>query len=185
MRVCAVGPTTADALARIELPPELVPDTFVAEALADALLGALAGGASGVRALLPRAEEGREVIPERLAAAGVQVDVVAAYRTVSQPDQAGELVRRVRKGEIDVLTFTSGSTARSFGHAWLEGASRPPGSVAWPEGIGVVVIGPATEAAMRGEGLPVHEVAESHTLEGLVLAVESWAARTGPEPGED
>ena len=53
-----------------------------AEALAEQLL---AEGMDGKRVLLARAEEAREVLPETLAKAGADVQVVSAYRTVPPP----------------------------------------------------------------------------------------------------
>ncbi len=177
LRVCAVGPRTAEALAELGLPPEIVPEAFVAESLVAAFLdsvGSADAEVGGIRALFPRAREGRDVIPEALRARGIVIDVVTAYGTVECREEANELARLVEARGVDLLTFTAGSTARSFGRAWQRRAAST-GLSAWPRGIGVVGIGPATAEAAREVGLPVDAVAHPHTLEGLVSAVENWA----------
>lgn len=167
VRICAVGPRTGDALSVAGLSPDILPERFVAEGVVKALLEAT--DLEGARILLPRAEEGREVIPAELEAAGASVDVVPAYRTDGDPEESGRLAELVSGGGVDVLTFTAGSAVRSFAMAWGR-RGRP-----LPDGVGVVALGPATADALEEEGLPVHGVADPHTLEGLVYALENWA----------
>ena len=73
--VAAIGPGTAAALAEHGVIADVVPDEFVAEGLAKALEGTVA-----TRALIARADEAREVLPEALRARGIEVDVLALYR---------------------------------------------------------------------------------------------------------
>src|SRR6185437_10972765 len=54
LKLAAIGPATAEALARYRLRADLVPDAFRSEALAEAL----AGAAAGQRILLARADRG-------------------------------------------------------------------------------------------------------------------------------
>ncbi|HSG82076.1 MAG TPA: uroporphyrinogen-III synthase, partial [Gemmatimonadota bacterium] len=63
----AIGPATAEALERRGVEARIVPDEYVAEAIAEALT---AGGVAGAKVLLPRAAGARQVLPERLRAAG-------------------------------------------------------------------------------------------------------------------
>jgi uroporphyrinogen III methyltransferase / synthase len=169
LRICAVGPATSAALETAGLPVSLVPGQFIAEGIVE---GLLAGGIQpGTRVLLVRAQEGRDVIPRSLEAFGVHVDVAPAYRTVEDPVAASELMEVLLTGELDVLTFTSGSGVRSFARAAGERGPLPPE-------IGCIVIGPATADVARELQVPVHAVAHPHTLEGLVTAVAEWAGRT-------
>ena len=64
LRLAAIGPATAEALARFHLHADLVPDAYRAEALA----AALAEQAAGRRLLLVRASRGRQVLAEEFAA---------------------------------------------------------------------------------------------------------------------
>ncbi|MBL9124894.1 MAG: uroporphyrinogen-III C-methyltransferase, partial [Planctomycetaceae bacterium] len=74
-RLAVMGPGTRAALAEFKLHADVEPDVRRAEALADAL----ASDARGKRFLLVRASRGREVLAERLTAAGGQVTQVVAY----------------------------------------------------------------------------------------------------------
>jgi uroporphyrinogen III methyltransferase/synthase len=69
VKLAAIGPGTADALAEYYLRADLQPTEYRAEALAESLLPA----AVGKRVLLLRASRGREVLAETLSAAGVVV----------------------------------------------------------------------------------------------------------------
>ena len=62
---------------------DVVPSSFVAEDLAAALLPLMAPGS---RVLLARAAQAREVLPETLARAGLQVEVVPVYQVKKPAD---------------------------------------------------------------------------------------------------
>ena len=106
VRVAAIGPGTAAALADRNVVADLIPEKYVAESLLEALSNEVGPERPG-RVLIPRAETARDVLPDGLAAAGWDVDVVPAYRTVApapDPDAAALLA------DAEVITFTSSST---------------------------------------------------------------------------
>ena len=152
VELAAIGPGTAEALARFNLAADLVPERFVAESL----LEAFPPGPG--RVLLPRAAEARDVLPDGLAAAGWQVDVVEAYRTVKAAPSAGTLAAA---RTADAITFTSSSTVTSY--LELAGSDAVPPIV--------VCIGPITAQTARDSGLKVDAEAEEHSIPGLVDAV--------------
>ena len=154
-KVAAIGPGTAAALAELRVVADLVPDRFVAEGM----LEAFPPGPG--RVLLARAEVARDVLPAGLAAAGWEVDVVDAYRTVAAP-VAPEQLERV--ASADAITFTSSSTVERFVEAAGIGAVPPV----------VACIGPVTAATARRLGLEVHVEAQEHTIAGLVDALNSF-----------
>jgi uroporphyrinogen III methyltransferase / synthase len=154
-RVAAVGPGTADALARWRVVADLVPPRAVAESVVEVFPAPPAGGG---RALLPRAAAGRDVLPDGLRAAGWTVDVVDAYRTEPQrlPPDALEAA-----AAADAICFTSASTVTG----WVDsggGPATPPV---------VACIGPVTAEAASAAGLTVTVVADPHTVAGLVEAL--------------
>jgi uroporphyrinogen III methyltransferase/synthase len=155
--VAAIGPGTARALEEHGIRADVVPERAVAEGLADAL-----AGVDAARALVVRAREGRELLPDTLRARGVQVDVLALYETVAEPLDAE--TARAAAG-ADYVTFTSASTVRFF----LAAA----GALAGPR---IASIGPATSAALRAAGLEPHVEADPHTPDGLVAALLADAA---------
>jgi uroporphyrinogen III methyltransferase/synthase len=158
-RVAAIGPATAEVLARGGIRADLVPERFVAESLLEALPAPVGVG----RILLARAEVARDVLPDGLRAAGWEVDVVDAYRTVAA---ALDEHARAALADADVVTFTSSSTVERFLDAF--GADAVPPVVA--------CIGPITSATARERGLTVDVEAEVHTVPGLVDALLAWAA---------
>jgi uroporphyrinogen III methyltransferase / synthase len=157
VRVAAIGPGTARALARHGVRADLVPHRFVAEALLDAFPPP---DGPDRRVLLARAEQARDVLPDGLRTLGYHVDVLALYRTrVAEPDPA--ILDQVRRGQVDAVTFTSSSTVRNF--VDLAGTLDPQPHV--------VSIGPITSATARELGLRVDAEATAHTIDGLVAAV--------------
>jgi uroporphyrinogen III methyltransferase/synthase len=164
--LAAIGPKTAEALRERGLVPDLVPNEYRGEAVADAVVDALGASARQARVLLPRAREAREVLPERLRAAGATVDVVEAYRTVLPPEEDQERIRQlVRDRAVDVLTFTASSTVRQL--VEIVGPSAP--ELLRP--CTLASIGPITTETAEGLGLRVDVTASRYTVAGLVQAL--------------
>ena len=159
-RIAAIGPATARALRERGIRTDVMPSQAVGEALAEAL-----ADLSVTRALVVRAREARDVVPDALRAHGAQVDVEPVYETVVQ-ELTSEQVAAV--AAADFITFTSASTVRNFLEsvgsttAWLElGESRPQ----------VVSIGPVTSAELRSRGIEPQREAEVHDIDGLIAAI--------------
>jgi uroporphyrinogen III methyltransferase/synthase len=161
-RVAAIGDATDEALRARGIVPDLVPPRFTSEALFEALRDA--GQIAGRRFLLARTDIAPEGFVERLRTAGGTVTAVTAYRTVPvEPDAAALAALRERR--VNVVVFTSASTARNFAatmRAHLGGL---------PDGVAYVSIGPETTKAACAEGLPVGLEAAPHTIPGLVQAM--------------
>jgi len=94
------------------------------------------------------------------------VDEVVAYRNQpANPSAEAEIIAELRRG-VDVVTLTSASTARGY--------SDLVDKYALPFPPVVACIGPETARVAVIKGLPVHVVAEVHTAEGLVDAIEAY-----------
>lgn len=159
-KIAAIGLKTSQALLERSVRADAVPQRYVAEDLADLLI---ASSGEGDRILLYRAQEARDVLPERLKAAGRPVTEVAAYKTVvaKEPDFGK------RVAESDIVTFTSASTVKGF--VQNLGSAEAAGKAC--AGKVIACIGPITAQAAKDAGLPVHVVAPVHTVEGLVEAL--------------
>jgi uroporphyrinogen-III synthase len=165
-RIAAIGPATAHALAERGVPPALVPDEHVSEAIVDAL-----GEVAGQWILLPRAEIGREVLADALGQRGAIVHELPVYRTVpAAPDP--EALAALQQG-VDIITFASGSAVRNF-VAQMAKAGLP--LAATVRGAAVACIGPITAQTARDLGLPVDVQAEVYTMDGLVEELERHLA---------
>jgi uroporphyrinogen III methyltransferase/synthase len=159
--VAAIGPGTARALERRGIRPDIVPERSIAESLLEALAET---DLAGRRALIARAAEARDVLPDGLHERGAEVDVVALYDAVEEEVGAAALADIAA---ADYVTFTSSSTVTRF----LEAT----GGV--PNGARVVSIGPVTTSTARDHGLEVHVEADRHDVDGLVEALLADAAR--------
>ena len=135
VKLAAIGPGTAAELAKYRLQADLMPEEYRAESLAEALLAQAPRG----RFLLARADRGRQVLPERLLAAGATVDQVVAYSTREIAQADPEIAAALTEGRIDWVTVTSSAIARSlaalFGAActkydWPASARSLPGCLA-------------------------------------------------------
>jgi len=158
-RVAAIGPGTAAVLREHGVIADVVPERFVAEGLVEAL-----AELPVARALIARAAEARDVLPEALRERGAEVDVIALYETVAEPLSNGELAAA---RAADYVTFTSSSTVRFF----FEAVGSEPLSRAR-----LVSIGPVTSAALRERGLEPDVEAARHDIEGVVDALVADAA---------
>ncbi len=183
-RLCAIGEATARALAARGLVAELT----AAESNSEGVVAALGEhGLSGATVLLPRAEGGREALPDGLRAAGATVDELTLYLSAPPAGPPAAAMALVREGKIDAVTFTSSSTVRNL--ATLLGPS-----LEGLRGAVVACIGPSTAEAAAEAGLPPDVVAEEHSVPGLVAALRAYlqsnagpataAARTGHVPSE-
>jgi uroporphyrinogen III methyltransferase/synthase len=168
--LAAIGPATARALGRYGVSADIVPERFVAESLVEALSERFDGGVAAVeRALIARAREARDVLPDALRARGIDVDVLALYETVAEPLAAPVLAEAL---EADYITFASSSTVRLFFEALGPGGALPATAR-------VVSIGPVTSGALREHGIQPHAEAARHDTEGLVDALLADAATRG------
>ena len=152
VRVAAVGPGTANALAAAGIVADLVPE----RSLAEGLVATFPHGPG--RVLLPQAAGARPVLADGLTAKGWTVTVAHAYRTVPATPSADLLASAAK---ADAIAFTSASTVTSYLAA--AGATAIPPVVA--------CIGPVTATAAEAEGLTVTATATDHTLDGLVAAL--------------
>jgi len=157
VRIAAIGPGTAEALATYRVVADLLPERFVAESLLEAFASVDTAEAGG-RVLLARAAVARDVLPDGLRAAGWSVDVVDAYRTLAETlDDA----RLAAIADADAVTFTSSSTVTNFCAAVAP--DRRPSTV--------ISIGPITSATAEANGMTVAAEADPHTIDGLVSAL--------------
>jgi uroporphyrinogen III methyltransferase/synthase len=162
IRVATIGPETAAALEEVGVRADMVPDEFRAEAILDALDGDL----QGVRFLIPRAAEAREVLPVGLRERGAHVDVVPVYRTVQVADQAKVVRDLLRAGRVDAVTFTSSSTVVSFAEMF-PGEDLP----ALLKGVSIACIGPITAETATRFGLASHVMPSTFTIPALAEAL--------------
>ena len=172
-QICAVGPATADALRAAGRKISMIPAEYVAEGILAALeskcgdLRAL----RGLRILLPRAREARDVLPDTLRDHGALVDVVPCYESRIpriSPNQVQEMIAK----PPGLVVFTSSSTVNNFitilgseeGRSLLVRAS-------------VAVLGPITAGTLAAHGKKAEIMPPESTIASLLESIRTYFLR--------
>lgn len=164
VRIGAIGPETAAPLGQWGLHADLVSKAHVAEEFALALLERL----PFQRALLVRAEQAREVLPSMLRARGVEVEVVAAYRTESLSEvKRAPLSQLLGEKKLDAILVTSSSMARALADTLGDGKKELLRDVV------IASIGPITTQTLVECGMLPQVEASVFTMDGLLDALEN------------
>ena len=159
-KIAAIGSATAAELKKYGLVADVVPGEYRAEGIIEAMKGKLPPHA---KILLPRAEEAREILPEKLREMGAEVEVVPAYRTVCAAADSEALVSELLAGSIDMVTFTSSSTVKNLVNII--------GSADFLRDVKTACIGPVTADTAKSLGIEPDIVAKEYTIDGLVEAI--------------
>lgn len=119
VRIGAIGSATAAALEEYGLIADTVPETYSAGELGRAVAEQ---SEPGEYVLVVRAEKGSEELIPPLREKELVVNDIPLYRTVYEvnPILRENVMHMLKEGEIDAVTFTSGSTVRGFVRAMGE-----------------------------------------------------------------
>ena len=175
LKLAAIGPATAEALARHRLKADLVPESFRSEALAEALRAR----ASGRRILVARADRGRTVLKDELGRVA-DVEQVAVYRNADAEALPPDVAARLAEGSIDWITLTSSAITERL-HALLP----EPARARIGRSIRLASISPVTSATAARLGWPIAAEARAFTWPGLVAALVEAVdnQKSSPAPG--
>ncbi len=160
-RLAAVGETTGAALTLAGYQVDFVPET---DNSARGLVKEWPVPAIGGRVLIPQSDIAEPTLVAGLAALGLEVEYVAAYRTVGVP-VSEHVAADVASGRIRAVLITSGSVARQ-----VQAQLAP-----LPEDTVVAAIGPRTAFDARAAGLAVHVIAEFRSAGSLVEGLVEYA----------
>ena len=173
LKVCAIGPGTAAILAGCGIATAIMPNKYVAEGIFQALKDYHGGlsGLAGLRILLPRALEARDVLPRELGAAGALVDIVPCYRNTPGQIEATAL-HALRTRHLDLLVFTSSSAVHHFvtliGEAdALEMLQRTP----------IAALGPITARTVASLGVKAAVIPDHHSVPALLAEIGIWGEK--------
>jgi uroporphyrinogen III methyltransferase/synthase len=169
VRLCAIGPATAERLGRFGIRVDLMPVEDRGEAVAEAM--ARVGDLGGRRVLLPRADTAREMLADELRGAGAVVDEVVTYRTVLAHGDI-DVYRMLLEKLVDAVTFTSASSVRNFVN--LVGAE--PAADLLNTTV-VASIGPVTAEAAQQLGIRTTIMPSTYTIPALVEAIVDYFAQ--------
>ena len=168
--VAAVGNQTADAVKRHGIIADLIPGGQTSADLTNAFesLELNLPGLTGATVLFPCSQIASDIVPEDLRSLGAKVDRIAVYKT-ARPKFSRELVAEALTNALDMITFTSSSTATNMaeildetGHGHMLGR------------IPTACIGPSTAQTAREAGFHVALEASPPSIEALVRSIEDY-----------
>jgi hydroxymethylbilane synthase len=177
-KVCAVGRKTAEKLKGENIPVDLTPERFSAEAVVEEFIKryGVRQRLLGSRMLLPASRTTRDVIRPALEKIGVYVEVVEAYQTVLPATTGQEVSKLFGAPGVDYIIFTSPSTVANLA-ALLETDHLAPQLA----NTRVACIGPVTAETAQLHGLTVHIQPEEHTGQAIVEAIVADSLRNSEE----
>ena len=164
-----IGKSTADYLLCYGLNADLIPSTFTGEGLAESLLDQ---GVEGRNILIPRALEGRQILPETLRGAGAQVTIAPVYQNCPADSDKEELRMELKNGGVEMVTFTSSSTVRNF-LAMIDAENQEELQKIMT-GVKIAAIGPITAKTVTDNGLQVDVQPEEYTIPGLIQSIVDY-----------
>jgi uroporphyrinogen III methyltransferase/synthase len=170
VKLCAVGPGTAERLAKYWLKVDLAPGEYQADAVVAALREA--GDLAGEKFLVPRADVSREPLADELRRLGAEVTEVTAYRSVAvEPEREHEpdVFRMLLDKQIDVVTFTSASTVRNFCRLY-----GPDAVADLLRSVAIASIGPVTAQAAQQCDISTSIMPSEYTIPALVRAIVEY-----------
>ncbi len=162
-KIAAIGGRTADKLSRFGIRADFVPSIFTSEQFGKQMLNFT--NLRDKKVLLLRSQVASNELVDLLEKGGAVVKDVAIYTAVTQKSEAGRLVEKIKKGEIDWLTFASPSSANGF-------FEQIDGEVIKSSRAKIASIGPVTSGQLESLGVNVDVTAGEHTLDGLLVAIE-------------
>jgi uroporphyrinogen-III synthase len=166
LRVAAIGPRTAERLARDGISVATVPTDFVGESLAKSIA---ASALAGARVLIVHAQEGRDALADSLRARGLLPVAVAAYRTTHVVPPDFEINAR----DADAITFASSSAVTGF----VAAAGSAEHALALAAGKAIACIGPVAANTAREAGFNVDVIPPSYTGSGMIDGLSAYFGR--------
>lgn len=167
-KIAVIGPATRDVLMQAGIQADLLPGKFVAESLFASL--EKAESLNGKRVLMPRADIARDYLPNALRNAGAIVDDIPLYFTELPTD--GEdiqtLVDALENNAVDVITFSSSSTADNFAKRLAPALEKNPNLL---DSCKLASIGPITSETIKKQFGRVDIEASIYTIDGLLSAI--------------
>jgi uroporphyrinogen III methyltransferase/synthase len=158
-KIAAIGDITSQAIEDMGINVDLVPEDFRAEGLIQKFKKQDINKETKI--LLPRAKVARDILPKALREMGAHVNVVIAYISKKPDKRKTNIIRKLlNQSKIDLLTFTSSSTARNFFELVPDFKQHKNKPV-------IACIGPITAKTVREFGFKPLIVPKQYTVEAL------------------
>lgn len=169
VRIGVIGEKTEAGLKEKGIKADLIPHIFSARGLINKLDSF---DLKGSKFLLPRSNLADPLLGDELRKRGALVEEIALYRNELPPIAPGKIKwirEQISKREIDLVTFTSGSTLLNFIEILGQEQLRK---------TEIACIGEATAQKVKNLGLKPAIIARVHTFEGLVETIKEHYVRS-------
>jgi uroporphyrinogen III methyltransferase/synthase len=163
LRLCAIGPKTSSLLESLMINIDIVPSKYRAESIIEEFKKE---NINGKRILLPRAKEGRDILPKKLRELGAIVDEIPIYKTIRPNRDVDKIKNLFMRKKIDIITFTSSSTVKNFIEMFKQNEI-----LRLIDGVKIASIGPVTSNTLASFGINPDIMPEKYTIPGLVEAI--------------
>ena len=161
IKICAIGPKTAEMFENFGIYPDFIPKKYQAEYIIEGLQKI---GIKGKKFLLPRAKVAREILPEKIKEYGGIIDVITVYETKMPDTRKDEVLNLLKENKIDYITFTSSSTVKNF-------IEMIDNKIDLLKNVKLVSIGPITSDTIKSYNIKPSIEAKKFTIEGIIEAI--------------
>jgi len=169
-KIAAIGDITSQAIEDMGINVDLVPEDFRAEGLIQEIKKQDID--KNTKILLPRAKVARDILPKALRKMGAQVNVVTAYISKKPDKRKTNIIRKLLdQQKIDLLTFTSSSTARNFFELVPDFKQHNKKPV-------IACIGPITAKTVKEFGFKPLIIPKQYTVEALADEIMEYFIHT-------
>ena len=164
IKIAAIGPNTKMTLENLGLKVTLEPKEFCQEGLLEAFKKI---NIRDKNILIARCLQARNVLPQGLEQMGAKVKIAPAYQTTIN-HQPSAISKKILT-EVDIITFTSAFTVKSF---FAAGPKKTFKRI-FSKTI-IASIGPITSQEVTKRGFKVTIEAKKYTFEGLAEAIAGY-----------
>jgi uroporphyrinogen-III synthase len=172
VRIAAVGPATAEAIAAAGLTVNFTSRIHTGVALAEEL----STETQNKRVFLPRSDHANPDLIELLNLHGWQVTPVVAYKTVSPNSDSPDGLESLLHGDADAILFFSPSAVHH-----LRDLLGPQRFRDLSHQSVFVAIGPVTENALKAEGLSRILLTAGSTVPAAIAILSEYFAKAGQQ----
>lgn len=164
--IFAVGEKTKSEIEKNNQKCTAFPEFYTSESLADIIKKY---NIKGKKFIFPRSNISREEIVHMLSSYGAEIISVVVYQTIcASPKNVDEIRKRLIEKCIDVITFTSPSTAINFFKIISDNYIKNSIS----ELTKIAVIGKTTAITLEKIGIKPDILAEPSTIDGLIKNIK-------------
>lgn len=159
-KIAVIGEKTRNTVSYYGYQADFIPSEYVAEQFVEEFVSDLE---KGQHILIVKGNRSREYLAEELNEADFQVNEVVLYETYFPIESEALLVEEVNKRDLDVLLFTSSSTAHHFMQIMKK--------YQLVDKLGsciVISIGPITTETLENYGLHVTITAKPYTTDSIL-----------------